>query len=261
MRSPAALLLALALALGACSSPPAAPPVAPDGWELVWEEDFEARDAAFDARWSVGTHTFDGNDAQFVADHVVVADGVLTLRLTADATAERRFSGAEIRTHNETGFLRYGRFETRMKAARGSGVISSFFTYRNSPWQEIDIEILGREPDTLHANLFYNAGPAGAANNAPFMVPPFPVKVPLPHDAAEAFHEYAFEWEPGAVRWFVDGRQVAESRDPALTPSLPTQLMMNLWITDAEWAGPRDASVLPVESHYDWVRVYRRAAP
>lgn len=30
-------------------------------WVLVWQEAFDARDAAFNARWDIGTHTFDGN--------------------------------------------------------------------------------------------------------------------------------------------------------------------------------------------------------
>jgi hypothetical protein len=224
----------------------------------VWEEDFDARDAAFDARWDVGTHTFDGNEAQFVAENVVVEDGLLKLRLTDEPAGNRSYSGAELRTDNQTGFFTYGRFEARMKAATGSGVISSLFTYRYQPWQEIDIEFKGRNTNAMQANIFYNGGRAGDPNNEPYEVPPFPEDVPLPYDAAEEFHVYAFEWEPGIIRWFIDGEQVLESQDPAQVPHLPQQLMMNIWITNLPWAGPLDPNAAPAEAQYDWVRVYRR---
>jgi beta-glucanase (GH16 family) len=251
MRTALALLCLLALPLAASAQGDM-----PEGWVLVWQEDFDARDAAFDARWDIGTHTFDGNVAQFVPQNVVVADGLLTLRLTAQPAGDRSYSGAELRTDNQTGFFRYGRFEARMKAARGSGVISSLFTYRYAPWQEVDIEFKGRNTRAMQANIFYNEG----GENAPYEVPPFPEDAPLPFDAADAFHVYAFEWEPGIIRWFVDGEQVLESQNPAEVPYLPQQLMMNLWATNAPWAGPFDASALPAEAQYDWVRVYRRDA-
>ena len=233
-------------------------PPPPGDYVLVWEEQFDARDAAFNERWDFGTHTFDGNEAQFVEDNIIVEDGLLTLRLTAEAAGQRQISGAELRTDNQDGFITYGRFETRMKAAKGSGVISSLFTYRYNPWQEIDIEFKGRDTNKMQANIFYNPGPEGNGRNRPYEVPPFPEDIALPYDAAEEFHVYAFEWEPGAIRWYVDGEQVLESRDASQVPSLPQQLMMNLWATNLSWAGPLDRSALPAESQYDWVRVYKR---
>ena len=253
-------LLVFVAATG-CDAQPAfvyQPPPAGD-WVLAWEENFDAKDAAFEERWDYGTHTFDGNEAQFVPENIIVENGIMTLRLTADATSQRRFSGAELRTDNEDGFMTYGRYEVRMKAAKGSGVISSFFTYRYQPWQEIDIEFKGRDTRDLQANIFYNGGSPGDANNAGYEVPPFPEDFRLPYDAAEEFHVYAFEWEPGVIRWFVDGEQVLESRDQTQVPYLPQQLMMNIWITDLAWAGPLDASALPTEAQYDWIKVYHRA--
>lgn len=247
----ALVLLSCLLALRPAAEAQGAPP---DGWVLVWQEDFDARDAAFEARWDVGTHTFDGNLAQFVPQNVVVEGGLLTLRLTPEPAGSRAYSGAELRTDNQTGFFRYGRFEARMRAARGSGVISSLFTYRYDPWQEVDIEFKGRDTRAVQANIFYNEGTA----NVPYEVPPFPEDALLPFDAADAFHVYAFEWEPGVIRWFVDGTQVLESQNPAQVPYLPQQLMMNIWATDAPWAGPFVPSALPAEAQYDWVRVYRR---
>lgn len=260
MRSIAVLILILLCSprLGAQESP--SPTPSGDDWVLIWEEAFDARDAAFDERWDIGTHTFGGNEAHFNPANVIVEDGVLKLRLTDEPYGERAYSGAELRTDNEIGFFTYGRFEARMKAASGSGVISSLFTYRYQPWQEIDIEFKGRDTRAMQANIFYNGGQAGDPNNEPYEVPPFPEDVPLPYDAAEEFHVYAFEWEPGIIRWFIDGVQVLESQDPVQVPYLPQQLMMNIWATNLAWAGPFDPTALPAEAQYDWVRVYRRAS-
>ena len=38
------------------------------------------------------------------------------------------YRGGELRTYES---FRYGRYEVRMKSALGSGVVSSFFTYRD----------------------------------------------------------------------------------------------------------------------------------
>ena len=54
------------------------------------------------------------------------------------------YRGAELRT---TEPVLYGKFEARYKPAQGDGLVSSFFTYNdnypNTPWAEIDIELLG----------------------------------------------------------------------------------------------------------------------
>ena len=49
---------------------------------------------------------------------------------------------------------KYGCYEVRMKVAKGSGVLSTFFTYKNGSeigntfWEEIDIEIFGKNNAT-----------------------------------------------------------------------------------------------------------------
>ena len=235
---------------------------APGQWVLVWEENFDARDAAFEERWDVGTHTFGGNESHFNPANVVVEDGLLKLRLTDEPYGQRQYSGAELRTDNQDGFFTYGRFEVRMKAAEGRGLVSSFFTYRYGPWQELDIEFRGKDTDQMQANIFYNSGPVGAPNNAAYNPLPFPKDTPIrcTCGAADAFHEYAIEWEPGVVRWFIDGEQVLESTDPAQVPDLPQQLMMNIWTSAyPNWLGELDEDALPAEAQYDWVRVYERS--
>ena len=58
----------------------------------------------------------------------------------------QNYRGSELRTLEP---VLYGKFEARYKPAQGDGLVSSFFTYNDSccttsPWNEIDIELLGR---------------------------------------------------------------------------------------------------------------------
>jgi len=146
----------------------------------------------------------------------------------------------------------YGRFEVAMQSAEGSGVVSSFFLFNldaGCTWpdenNEIDIEMTGNSEDILFTTHYpgpwYNTDSYDAGFN--------------PHDG---MHDYAIEWEPGVVRWFVDGALV-NVQDQEFVNGLihPMRIIMNLWVSEYEdWVGPWDPSIMPVESYYDYVRFY-----
>ena len=71
----------------------------------------------------------------------------------------RDYSAASISSHER--FL-FGRFEAVLQATNVPGVITGFFLHRNSPRQEIDVEIAGHRSDRLLVNVFYNPGAEGA---------------------------------------------------------------------------------------------------
>lgn len=146
----------------------------------------------------------------------------------------------------------YGRFETAMRSVGESGVVSSFFLYNlgvecNWPEEnnEIDIEMTGDDENvqftTHYPNLF---------SHSDIYTPSF-----NPHDS---IHDYAIEWEPGVVRWFIDGELVNVQDQPFVEGLIyPMNLMMNLWAANAVgWVGPWDPSVMPQESIYEYVKVY-----
>ena len=248
----AARVVVLVLGVAACGGPPApvTTPVttpAPAGWRLVFADDFDHLDTA---KWEVSTHTFDGNAARFTPSDVAVRHGVLTLSVHKRKTADRAYAAGELRTKE---FFKYGRFEVRMRAARGQGVISSFFAYRPVPWDEIDIEFLGRKTRAAQANLYVSP------TETPVEVTPFPALHDLAFDAAADFHVYAFEWDAAEIRWYVDGALIDKSSNPGAIPSLPLRLAVNVWpSTDSTWAGHLEGG-LSAGAQYDWVRVYTRA--
>jgi beta-glucanase (GH16 family) len=240
----AALMLVIA-----CTPRQPKPPV-PAGWKLRFAYTFDHLDTTV---WSLSTHTFDGNAARFNPRNVAIRHGHLQLTLRPEHLGERQYSGAELQVRQQLGPFTHGRYEARMRAAKGSAVISSFFSYDDPPWQEIDIEFLGDHPNAVQSNVY------NSSNSTPTLLPPFPILYTLPFDATADFHTYAFEWDPTEVRWYADTILVARTTAPHQVPTRPMRPMLNLWLsTTASWAGSIDPAVLPAHSEYAWVRVYER---
>jgi hypothetical protein len=154
------------------------------------------------------------------------------------------YKGAEYRT--KTSYL-YGRFEVRMKSAQREGMLSSFFTYNDNfpttPWNEIDIEVLGRYADDIQ----YNAITPGTTNHVGRRQTPF--------NPSLEFHTYAFEWTPTYVAWFIDGvESYRQTGSHIQTLTYAQKIMMNIWIQTApNWSGQWSENSLPAFAYYDFV--------
>ena len=175
-------------------------------------------------------------NCSFQQDHAIVQGGVLTLLLDQ---SNGGFVGAEYRSRQ---YFSYGMYSVSMKPAKCSGVISSFFTYTNNPWDEIDIEFLGNDTTKVQFNYFTNG------------VGEHEFVYDLGFDASEDFHEYAFLWLPNSITWYVDGVAVYSATENV--PQASAQIMMNLWnVHDdlAGWPGKLDQTHLPAEAQYQWI--------
>ncbi|MEM7688746.1 MAG: family 16 glycosylhydrolase [Pseudomonadota bacterium] len=163
-------------------------------------------------------------------------DGELTLKLDKNKTDIAEFSGGEIQTHKKYG---HGYFETRMQAAKAPGSVSAFFTYTGPPfkdlWNEIDVEILGNKPREVMFTYFTDGEKREHIHQLPF-------------DTTEGMHTYAFDWQPGHLRWYVDGEMVHEASAAELPlPRSQQKIMASLWASTTldEWVGRFDPEALP----------------
>lgn len=159
---------------------------------------------------------------------------------------------------------KFGKFEARIKLPRGQGIWPAFWMLGNNidtvGWPncgEIDImENIGKEPSTVHGTIHgpgYSGGSGiGAAysltNNQRF---------------ADDYHIYAVEWEPKAMRWYVDGNlfKTITTKDlPAGTEWVfnhPFFMLLNLAV-GGNWPGyPDNTTVFPQVMLVDYVRVYQ----
>lgn len=185
--------------------------------------------------WHVAEYDFDHDKfdtdwrrAQILTRAEKTATG-LELRLSPHAAGLNRFAGASVRREDTS---HYGRYEVRLKAARGPGVVTGFFTYTGPHYgtrhDEIDIEFLGRNTRQMHVAWFVD----GKLNNR---------FIDLGFDAADTMADYAFEWYPDQLRWFADGALLFEhkAKDGPI-PQVQGHLFINLWAADpsiSSWAG------------------------
>ena len=187
--------------------------------------------AALDTtRWFVSSGWSNGpwylNDWQ--ATQIAQTRPGLDVTLTKSATYAGGYTSGEIQSRN---YYRYGYFEISLQAARGDGVINGFFTYtgapRGRPWNEVDVEILGKNTRAVQVTYHTEAGS-------------WTKILPLGFDSSEGQHIYAFDRQPTYVRWYVDGVLIHEETGPNLAQlNESQQLMFQLWATDSNpgWAG------------------------
>jgi beta-glucanase (GH16 family) len=261
-------------AAGACGAQSSA---APDGaWQLTWSDEFDQADgsAPSAARWvhDVGGDGWGNNELQTYTDrreNSFIRGGALVIKAAKESFAgvdgiRREYTSARLKTLG-TFAQAYGRFEARIRIPRGQGIWPAFWmlgdNVSTAGWPtcgEIDImENVGREPNVVHGTLHGPGYSGGQGLGAAFTDPagrPF----------ADDFHVFGIEWEPSAIRWYVDGARYATraaSDLPAGTRWVfdhPFFVLLNLAV-GGNWPGNPDAStVLPQELVVDWVRVYKR---
>ena len=132
--------------------------------------------------------------------------------LAVAAVSAKDYSGAELYT-SETWM--YGKFEARMKMAAGSGTVSSMFLYHNDsylggnePWVEVDIEILGKNPNSFQSNIITGFGPGDGQPDRKVTSEDHHAINPASN---ESFHTYGMEWTPDYVAWILDGKVVRKT--------------------------------------------------
>ncbi len=198
-------------------------------------------------RWLLRNDTFPGNLGLFRPANVTAqSDGGLLLAVSQEPLGVRNLSAAAISSRSR--FL-YGRFEATLQTTSVSGLVTGFFLHRDSPRQEIDIEITGNRPSRLLVNVFYNPGAEGAKFDYGYRGTP--AAIPLGFDASRASHRFAIEWDPFEIRWFVDGELIHRRAawNPTPIPHLPMTLHVNTWPTRSrELAGGLALRALPASA-------------
>jgi beta-glucanase (GH16 family) len=167
-----------------------------------------------------------------------------TTILCSQLASAKAYKGAEIYSNQS---YQYGRYEMRMRVAKTSGTLSTFFTYKNGSevgstfWEEIDIEIFGKNNATQwQSNIILGTQRPTIKTEAIHT---------SPTSLADAYHTYTLEWTPDYVAWYFDGAEVRRITGTSTVTSLtnPESLRLNLWSSTAEsWVGAFDDTQLPV---------------
>jgi endo-1,3-1,4-beta-glycanase ExoK len=174
--------------------------------------------------WNNGAH----QNCTWSKNQVKVDGGALKLSFAEGQLKDRSYLCGEIQTKKRFGF---GTYEARMKAATGSGLNSAFFTYigptDKQPHDEIDFEVLGKNAGQVQVNQYIKA----KGGNEKL--------VPVAGDADQGFNDYAFVWEPGRLRYYLNGKLVQDVTDPSKIPTSQQKIFFSLWGSDtlSGWMG------------------------
>ena len=164
----------------------------------------------------------------------------------------KAYKGAEVYSRQE---VLYGRMEVRMRMIRGSGLLSTFFTYKDGSetsgalWGEIDIEALGKDDAKVWQSNLITGNPRSTSEQMH----------KSPTSLADDYHTYQIDWTPEYVSWSVDGVEVRRTKGgqaAALTHA--HTLRFNVWSSESTgWVGALDESALPAYQFVNWIRYYR----
>lgn len=197
--------------------------------------------------WYARDDTFTDNMALFRPLNIdFYSEEGAILYVKRESLGVRKYSAAALTSRDR--YL-YGRFEAVIKASKMPGVVTGIFLHRDSPRQEIDIEITGNRTDRLLVNVFYNPGTEGAKFDYGYRGAA--TSINLGFDASESYHKYAIEWSPNEICWFVDDRLIHRrvSWDPTPIPHLPMAFHINIWPTRSkELAGRFVSYKLPTNT-------------
>jgi beta-glucanase (GH16 family) len=184
--------------------------------EYTFSTDF-TKDTSLDG-WetAAGNVTFDDNGAAF------------TINQKGDAP-----------TIDTKGYFFFGRVDVEMKAAPGTGVVSSI-VMESDDLDEIDWEGVGGYTDRIETNYF------GKGDTTTYDRETW-VNLDTPQ---ETFHTYTVDWTKDSMTWLIDGNSVrtvkyAEAKDGSRYPQTPMKLRLGIWAGGdpdngqgtIEWAG------------------------
>lgn len=245
-----------------------------EGYKLLWSDEFNGTKMD-ESIWSYDPHEpgWTNNELQEYTtstDNVFVREGKLVLKgIKTAKDGSDYYTSGKVKTQNKKDFM-YGKISVKAKVPQGQGLWPAIWMMptdedKYGQWPkcgEIDImEVLGNEVNKAYGTVHYGE-PHGEQQGT----------VTLESGSfADSFHEYSVEWEPGEMRWYIDGKEYLKVNDwftavkgeddkPYPAPFNQTfYVQLNLAI-GGDWPGNPDASTDfdKAEFEIDYVRVYQK---
>lgn len=226
----------------------------PHDWHLTFDDEFDGNQVD-QTKWT--PHNWQAVSKFYDPANVIVQDGMLRLR----ASAANR-SGM-IQTLGKFATT-YGRIEASIRMPRGQGFWPAFWlrtpiTTLDDP--EIDILEMWMTDRTDDLNDQYTISHNYHWENSDGEKLSSHSWVRGSTDYTAGFHRFAVEWEPGAIRWYIDGVETKEYKGRTVANN-PMFIIFSLQIGHAPWLGPEfnAGPTTPFPSYMDieYLRVYQR---
>ena len=245
------------------------------GYQLLWNDEFNGTEMDT-AIWNYQEQApgWVNNELQMYTkseDNVFVSDGALVIKAidTKDDAGKDYYTSGKVTTRHKEDFM-YGKIVVRAKVPEGQGLWPAIWMmptdelkYGNWPLcGEIDImEVLGNDTKTAYSTIHYGEPHTQQQGMLTLTKGSF----------SDDFHEYSLEWEPGEMRFYIDGELVKKVNDwftavqglnekPYPAPfNQKFYLQMNLAV-GGNWPGNPDETTdfSKAEFLVDYVRVYQK---
>ena len=250
-------------------------------YTLRWTDEFDgpAGNSPDQAKWGydIGGNGWGNNELETYtrrSDNAFLdGDGHLIIKvikesLTGPDGIKRDYTSSRLLTKDRF-TQRYGRLEARIKLPFGQGIWPAFWMLGADVDQvgwpacgEIDImENVGREPAVNHGSLHGPGYSGGSALTGIYTLP-------AGQKFADDFHTFAIEWEPTAVRFYVDDnlylmRTPADVSGKRWVFDHPFFVILNVAVGGSFPGNPDNTTTFPQTMTVDFVRVYadNRFAP
>lgn len=247
-------------------------------WSLHWADEFDGSQLSTE-HWEaqIGTGTAYGlpagwgnNELQYYtnfANNLAVSNGTLKITARRQNFGGQPYTSARIRTQGKVDF-KWGRIEARMKIPSTSGVWPAFWMLpTDSPYGgwaaggEIDVMESVNQATRVHGTIHFGGNwPNNTSNGG---------SISNGNNFGDSFHEYAVEWDPDQMRWYLDGQLFHTvnssqwfSTEGGGNPRAPFDHQFHLLLNVAvggDWPGdPGPNADYPQTLEVDYVRVYRR---
>jgi beta-glucanase (GH16 family) len=246
-----------------------------EGYTLLWNDEFNEENLNTDI-WNYEPHEpgWTNNELQEYTtstDNVFLDDGSLTIKAikTTDAAGNDYFTSGKITTQNKQDFT-YGKIVVSAKVPKGQGLWPAIWMMPTvqefyGEWPkcgEIDIlEVLGNQVDTAYGTIHY--GEPHAQQQGTYVL--------KDSTFADDFHEFSVDWEPGEMRFYIDGNLYKTVNDwftavegeeeiPYPAPfNQPFFVQLNLAV-GGNWPGDPDETTDFDKANFevDYVRVYQK---
>lgn len=259
-------------------------------WSLVWNDEFMASEID-STKWSydIGNWLVDeegngvspgwgNNEKQYYTDsskNSYIENGNLVIeaidekRPISDEFGSYDYTSAKLKTEGLYS-KKYGKFEARMKLPEGQGYWPAFWmmpedsVYGDWPTSgEIDImEAAGNDTSKIGGTIHYGEEyPNNTYRGEEYHFPE--------GESYTGFHTYTVEWEPGEIRWYVDGQLYqtlnnwfSKGTDEATNYTFPApfdqdfHMILNLAVGGWYGGDPDATTPFPGKMEVDYVRVY-----
>ena len=247
-----------------------------DEYHLVWEENFDQPEKKLSSEdWTYEAHKAGWVNRELQAyvnteEYAFVRNGELVIQpqKVVDENGKVSYYSGRVNTSNKHDF-KYGRMEAKIKVPSGDGFLPAFWMMPTKSalygsWPrcgEIDImEVVSNDPTREYGSLHFgdpHTQRQGSVSDG--------------SDYSKEYHVFAVEWEPGLIRWYVDGVPFYETSDwftasngnekPYPAPfDQDFHIILNVAV-GGDWPGDPDPDLVfdgNTAMYVDYVRVYQK---